>query len=466
MANPKLTKLKEMIFSNIPLKIIAVIIAIVAWIVIVNVSDPSQRVTVSGISVNILNENALIDKGYIYQIESGSVISIVVKGPQTIVENLRSTDFYAYADLSERTPESDTAKIYVSCINEDIIDMIDIVSQKSEYIQLAIDNKVDKDLPINVVITGTPASGYVVGNYGSSPTTIKISGAEATVKRIVSAEITYDVESMTTDIVDSVKPVFYDKDGKVVKSDKLELSRSDVQIHIEILPTKWVKVNYVVTGNPADGYAMTGYSSNVTSVNIAGKKSDLNNISSIDIPSGVVDITDAISNRTFEINMATYLPQGYTIVSSSSKMKVSVEVKKVSDVIINIPVEDISITGMGYDYLYEITTGTEANVLEVGVKGLEEIVNSLSVNDLDPKIHLLGKKPGVYTVKVFMQTGDNYSIASTYYVKVTITHKKSEENPTETESTEEDTQETQTETPSEIETETESETETEESGEI
>lgn len=456
MANPKLVKLKQMIFNNIPLKILAVIIAIVAWIVIVNVSDPSQRVTISGISVALLNENSLVDKGYIYQVESGSSISIVVKGPQTVVENLKSSDFYAYADLSERTPESDTAKIYVTCTNEDVSEMIDIVSQKTEYIQLAIDNKVDKDLPINVEITGTPASGYVVGNYGSSPTTIKISGAEATVKRIAYAAIKYDVESMTTDVVDTVRPVFYDKDGKVVKSDKLELSRSDVQIYIEILPTKWIKVNYVVTGTPADGYAMTGYNADVSSVNIAGKRETLNNINSIDIPSGVVDITNASANKKINVNIATYLPQGYTIVSSASTMTVEVDIRKVSDVIINVPVEDIRITGMGYDYLYEITTGTDSNVLEVGVKGFDEIVNSLTVDKLNPTIHLLGKKAGTYTVKVYMDTADNYSITSTYYVKVTISDKKTEqetetESEPETETSDEDTNETEPETGSENE---------------
>ncbi len=451
MANPKLIKLKQMIFNNIPLKILAVIIAIVAWIVIVNVSDPSQRVTISGISVSLLNENTLIDKGYIYQIESGSSVSIVVKGPQTVVENLKASDFYAYADLSERTPESDTAKIYVNCINEEVADIIDIVSQKTEYIQLAIDNKVDKDLPIDINISGTPASGYVVGNYGSSPTTIKVSGAEATIKKIAYASITYDVESMTADVVDTVKPVFYDKEGKIVKSDKLELSRSDVQIQIEILPIKWIKVNYVVTGTPADGYAMTGYNSNVSSICVAGKKADLNNITSIDIPSGVVDITGAMTNKAINVNIATYLPQGYSIVSSTTNMTVEVEIKKVSDVIINIPVEDIRITGMGYDYLYEITTGTDSNILEVGVKGLEEVVNSLTVDKLNPTIHLLGKKAGVYTVKVYMESADNYKITSTYYVKVTISDKKTEqetesETESESESLGENTEETESET--------------------
>ena len=102
MKSFKEIKIKELILHNFGLKILAIIIAIVSWIVIVNVDNPSQRKTISGITVNMINGDALTSKGYIYQIESGASISIVVKAPQTIVDELRSTDFYAYADLSER----------------------------------------------------------------------------------------------------------------------------------------------------------------------------------------------------------------------------------------------------------------------------------------------------------------------------------------------------------------------------
>ena len=69
MKNPRMQKLKEMLLNNLALKIIAVIVAVLVWVVIVNVSDPSQRVTVSGISVELKNEEVLIDKGYIYEYE-------------------------------------------------------------------------------------------------------------------------------------------------------------------------------------------------------------------------------------------------------------------------------------------------------------------------------------------------------------------------------------------------------------
>ena len=426
MKNQRIQKLKEMLLNNLALKIIAILVAILVWIIIVNVSDPSQKVTVTGISVELQNEEVLIDKGYIYQVENGNNISVVVKGPQSVVENLKSSDFYAYADLSERSPDSDTAKIYVSCTNEEISNKVDIVSQKYEYVQLAIDNKVDKDFPIQIDVVGIPASGYVVGEYSTSPTTIKVTGAENVISQIAYVEVSYNVESMNADVSDSVSPVFYDAQGKVVKSDKLELSKSDIQLQIEILPTKWIKVNYVVTGTPAEGYSLSGYTENLTSINVAARKDHLANISAIDIPSGVVDITGATGDKKIAVSLAPYLPSGFRIVSSMTVLEVETTIEKISDGIINIPVEDIVITGIDEQYLYDITTVEGDTVLEVGVKGVEEVINNITTEDLNPNINISGKKEGVHTVKVTLNAQDAYTISKTYYVKVTVTDKYQE----------------------------------------
>ena len=432
MKNQRIQKLKEMLLNNLALKIIAVIVAVLVWVIIVNVSDPSQRVTVTGISVELQNEEVLIDRGYIYQVENGNSISVVVKGPQSVVENLKSSDFYAYADLSERSPDSDTAKIYVSCTNEEISNKVDIVSQKYEYVQLAIDNKVDKDFPIQIDVVGIPAPGYVVGEYSTSPTTIKVTGAENVVSQIAYVEVSYDVESMNADVSDSVTPVFYDAEGKVVKSDKLELSKSDIQLQIEILPTKWIKVNYVVTGTPAEGYSLSGYTENLTSINVAARKDHLANISAIDIPSGVVDITGATGDKKIAVSLAPYLPSGFKIVSSMTVLEVQTTIEKISDGIINIPVEEINITDLSDGYSYEIATVEGGVVLEVGVKGVEEVINNITAEDLNPSVSLSGKKEGVHTVKVSLASQDAYTISKTYYVKVTL----KDENPVVEEETE------------------------------
>ena len=432
MKSLKDIKFKELILHNFSLKILAVVIAVVLWIVIVNIDNPSKRQTISGIQVSVLNGSVLIDKGYTYQIESGSVISIVVKAPQSVADELRATDFYAYADISERMTDSDRVQIHVECIKEDVKDQVDIVSLRTEYVQLSIDNKVDKELPIEVVITDTPANGYVVGDYSVSPTTIRISGPEAVVSRISGAKLVYSVESMTENVDDMVKPIFYDSDNKEVSTDKIEVNRTEIRLKINILPTKWIPVNYVVSGTPAEGYTLLAKNSNIDSVNIAGTREALAAITSIDIPAGVVDINEITDNKVFEVPLGSYLPNGYKIVSSISTLKVTVYVEKFSDNIINVPFEDVFINGQNDSYVYEIIE--DEDVLSVGVTGIESELVSITSKELGAYIDVSMKNPGIYTVKVYFDDSEIYEVKGNYYIKIKITDPNEETTPVEEES--------------------------------
>lgn len=439
MKSLKEIKFKELIFHNFALKILAVIIAVLLWIIIVNIDNPSYRRTISGIQVNLINGEVLTDKGYVYQIESGSTVSIVVKAPQSVVDDLEATDFYAYADLSERSPDSDTAKIYVSCIKKDAEDQVDIVSQKTEFVQLAIDNRVDKDLDVEVEIAGNPGEGYVVGDFSTSPTTIRISGAEATVDRIKTSKIVYDVSNMIANINEAVKPVFYDENGNEVNTDKLELSRNTVQLYIELLPTKWVPVQFTITGEPAEGYELTDSDQTIKSIRIAAKKELLESMSSITIPSDVVDITGATENKEFEILLSTYLPSGYKIVSSTDVLTVTATIEKVSDSTVYLPVEEIVVNGKDSKLEYTITADNGGNVLDIGVSGVESVINKLSSEDISASIDLSGKTAGKYTMKVSFENNEKYTINKTYYLKVEITDPTDIPDNTETDSETEET---------------------------
>ena len=137
-------KWKELILKNFGLKIIAVILAIVIWIVIVNVDNPSERKTISGIEVELLNAESVEESGYIYQVEDGATVSVVVKAPKEIVDELSASDFYAYADLSEASVEHKKARIHIQCLKEELVDSITIVNQKSDYVTFSIDTEISK----------------------------------------------------------------------------------------------------------------------------------------------------------------------------------------------------------------------------------------------------------------------------------------------------------------------------------
>ena len=436
MKNFKDIKFKELILNNWPLKILAIIIAIVLWIIIVNVDNPSQRRTITGISVELINGGDLTQKGYIYQVETGSAIAVVVKAPQSVVDELKASDFYAYADLSERSPDSDRARIHVSCTKEDVLNQVDIVGQTLDYVQLSIDNRVDMEYSIETEITGTPAKGYVTGEYSVSPTTVKVSGAESIVSQIAYAKVSYNVDDMTASIEDSVTPVFYDASGKEISSDKLELNRDKVKIMIDILPTKTIPVNYEVTGSLDEGYEVTDISANISEITIAGSRDALAQKTSMDIPSDKLDITGMKESTTFEIPMSTLLSSEYRIVSSQQTLVIDVTVEKVADSVVNVVADDIKVNDVpeGYKYNMSIT----GQVLSIGVRGIEANLSNLTAEEIAPAISLDGKKEGTYTIKVTFAESDNYEITGTYYVKVEITKENTE--PDETKPGEEETE--------------------------
>ena len=103
--------MKEKLLNNLSLKILSAVCAIIIWIIIVNVYDPSTSVTVSGVEVQLVNTESLTEKEYAYEVVDGSKISVYISGPRSIVTDIKAKDIVATADLSNVTVFSDYVDI-------------------------------------------------------------------------------------------------------------------------------------------------------------------------------------------------------------------------------------------------------------------------------------------------------------------------------------------------------------------
>ncbi len=442
MKSIKAAKIKDLILHNIWLKILSVVLAVFIWIIIVNVDNPSRTRTISGIDVILLNESSLTDKGYTYAVQSGSTISITVKAPQSIVDNLEASDFYAYADLSETSLVSDSAEIKVKCEKTEVANQIDIVSKKTDYVKLAIDNKTNKELPIELRYEGVPAEGYVVGECYVSPTTVNVTGAEKTINSIAKVIAHYDITNMAHSVTEEVSLKFYDSEGQEVKTDLLELSRKKAQININILPTKWVDIKYTISGVPADGYVITDKKASHDKVCLAATKDRLDAISYIELPADVIDVSGINMDKTYEISLGSYVPNGYKIVSSSPNF--SVEVKVLRRVGIFIPYEKIEIKGAKDLYDYDIVR--KAQGINVYVIGEKDKAEKLNVSHFYPTVSVAGKNIGTHTIKIDLNLVDeeDYEIEEDVYLDVVVSEKPTEPETEEPETEEPETEESET----------------------
>lgn len=407
--------MKEKLLNNLSLKILSAVCAIIIWIIIVNVYDPSTSVTVSGVEVQLVNTESLTEKEYAYDVVDGSKISVYISGPRSIVTDIKAKDIVATADLSNVTVFSDYVDIDVKVVKDGVSASSIEIAPKTTAIRLKIENRVTKTFNIDTELVGTPADGYVIGGQQISPSSVKVTGTSSVVDSISSVKVSYDVSGATMNISDAAPIKLYDSQGTEIVDDRIELSKTAVDIKVNVLMTKTVPVTYKTKGTPADGYGVSGIDQAVTEAVIAGTEDALRNVNSIDVPDSAIDVSGLNADKIFHVRLSSYLP-GNIIVMSEGVVNVTVRIYPVSEREISVPVTGIVLSNLPQGYNISFGDVTAVNIT---VKGEQSVLTALTVTGIIPTIDLSGIKEGDNTLRLKVTLPANCTLKQNYTVNVT-----------------------------------------------
>ena len=108
------------LLNNLGLKLMSVILAVVLWFLVVMINNPKDSVTFSGIPVTLVNTELLDKENKVYEVENNTDrVRVTVEAPKNVIDQLRSTDIVAEADVSRLT-EVNTIAINCSVLNENV----------------------------------------------------------------------------------------------------------------------------------------------------------------------------------------------------------------------------------------------------------------------------------------------------------------------------------------------------------
>ena len=407
--------MKKRLTHNFGLKILAVIFAIVLWLTIINVIDPSDSRVISGIPVNILNKEALTDLGYTFEVLEGNTVSITVYGPISKIDGLTSADFYASADVSTISPLSDYVEIEVRCTKSSISASDLDIELRNDAVKINIENRESRTMDVDVELTGTPAAGFAAGDYDISPMSIKITGAESTVESIYKVVAEYDIEGASMDISDNVVLKLYDEEGNQIDTKGLVLSKQDVRLKVPLLVKKVVPVNYAYTGTVKEGFKVASITHSVENVVIAGTPAALESINSIDLPADLINISDLSEDATYSVRISHYVPSTVKIVSEVlSEVVVDVEPLITKEFVI--PTDSIEIVNGNDKVAYTFAE----KELTVTYSGLATDINSMADAGIVAKVDVSGMNTGRRTVKVQLENTNNCTVVGEYTVTVVV----------------------------------------------
>lgn len=407
--------MKEKLLNNLSLKILSAVCAIIIWIIIVNVYDPSTSVTVSGVEVQLVNTESLTEKEYAYDVVDGSKISVYISGPRSIVTDIKAKDIVATADLSNVTVFSDYVDIDVKVVKDGVSASSIEIAPKTTAIRLKIENRVTKTFNIDTELVGTPADGYVIGGQQISPSSVKVTGTSSVVDSISSVKVSYDVSGATMNISDAAPIKLYDSQGTEIVDDRIELSKTAVDIKVSVLMTKTVPVTYKTKGTPADGYGVSGIDQAVTEAVIAGTEDALRDVNSIDVPDSAIDVSGLNADKIFHVRLSSYLPGNITVMSEGV-VNVTVRIYPVSEREISVPVTGIVLSNLPQGYNISFGDVTAVNIT---VKGEQSVLTALTVTGIIPTIDLSGIKEGDNTLRLKVTLPANCTLKQNYTVNVT-----------------------------------------------
>ena len=85
-------KVISLITKNFGLKILAVVFAVIFWMIVVNVDDPEMSKQFS-VPVTIENENVVTDMGKVYEVLDGDMAVFIFPGRPVNLEKIKTSHF-------------------------------------------------------------------------------------------------------------------------------------------------------------------------------------------------------------------------------------------------------------------------------------------------------------------------------------------------------------------------------------
>ena len=205
-----IANLKKMLTNNIGIKILAVIVAFIVWLAVVNINDPEKIVTVYNIPIEVTDTEVLTEQNMVYSAKAVYTVNITVSGKRSVVTNLTADDFKATASLKDLS-KVNSIPVNVEAKNITVSRDVTIVKQSVHTIEVGVEQITENDFEIEPEFHGSLAEGYVLGEYSLYTNKVTIDAPTSVLDRIDKVAAICDIENLNEDVEGKkCKIVLYD----------------------------------------------------------------------------------------------------------------------------------------------------------------------------------------------------------------------------------------------------------------
>lgn len=424
---------KRKITDNIPLKIMSVAVAVVLWLIVVNIDNPI------GTNYYTINDVELINKEYVESSDTiGKMcmpeqnqdsIKIAITASKKIRDKIKVTDISAVADLQQAV-SLDTnpvmVPITVTCSVPGVSS--NDIKVTPQNLSVNLDEKETQEFVVNVSRGDTkPGKDYEVGSLTANPEKVRITGPKTLVNKIDKVNATIELDGNTQDFTQDVNLMIIDKNQEALSDSEMNSLRIENNAKVVVTARLWkirqgVGISASYVGTPADGYEVGSVKTVPDTISVAGSTEGLESLAEnnnvITIPADSIDISGESKDVEKKISLNNLLPDNVKLTSDSSEdVWVTVNILPVGSKEFDIPTKNIEVKNKPDDLQVTFETAQ----IELRIKSDTKNMDDLDAKkDIKLSIDLDGKKEGNYEVPVKVVLPDGYETVEDVTTEVVI----------------------------------------------
>jgi YbbR domain-containing protein len=412
---PAWRRILPVIAGNLPLALVALLLAALLWVAVTNEQNPTVRRD-AGFQAKIQSVN--VPGGLLVSGLSPDRVSITLTGPRDRVQAVQQQDVSVHVDLSSATGAVGagdqtlhfTVPADVSVRQRDV--QADISPQS---ILVTLEPEVRRTVPVKVSTSGTLPAGFALdGAPTAQPAQVTIAGTSQDVNVVDAAVVDAGLDGLTVNVEQSFELNPRDAAGHSIGHVTVIPSTATVSIHVkQISYTRQFLIDPHVRGRPAPGYTTGTTQVQPSGVSVAGSLDALSQVSTL--PTQDVDVEGATSDVVRTV--ALVLPQGLTLSDAKTTIVVRVPVSpETGPGSLGVAPK---VTGLGSG----LTAAVQTPTVVVNLTGPLPFLLSLTPADVVVAVDAGGLGPGTYRLepKVSVPAGLQVDGLVPERVAVTIT---------------------------------------------
>lgn len=308
-------RVRSLVQRNLPAKLLAVFAAVILWGYVMNDQNPAIEGSFE-VPLTVINA----PEGY-QVTQDEETVKIRVRGPRSLFVSAQASDFEAYVDLEKASQGTHDFHIHTY-----LPQGFELVSVKPETAQFTLDRIEEKEMRVDIIVSGAPAQGATVARVEPRERTVTVEGPRTLLAEVDRVIGYVGLSGNSEDFSLNVPLTAINADGREVAG--VTIMPGSVEASVQLargLAKKVVSIRAATTGGLSKELELVSLKLDPQKIEVAGTVEDLAQLETVETEPIALNSIKESGKLTARLR----LPSG--IVATNADVSVNIEVKGKAD---------------------------------------------------------------------------------------------------------------------------------------